>query len=159
MNKFIYIFILHIFFYKKRYFDNIKWFKRGTYVDDSVTSNLHQNTVWRIDSILSAESENHKKMFFYRAARSWNNLPSYLKECTNLDNFKKSLKYYIRNAAHDLIWTKASIRTNVFTLFFRMVLLLVILSLCYCLFYYNCKGPSCKTVQADTGYPFKIYLK
>ena len=50
-----------------------------------------------------AESENHKKMFFYRAARSWNNLPSYLKECTNLDNFKKSLKYYIRNAAHDLI--------------------------------------------------------
>ena len=49
------------------------------------------------------ESEFHKKMFFYRAARSWNNLPSYLKECTNLDNFKKSLKYYIRNAAHDLI--------------------------------------------------------
>ena len=42
------------------------------------------------------ESEFHKNMFFYGAARSWNNLPSHLKECTSLHNFKKLLKLYVK---------------------------------------------------------------
>ena len=46
------------------------------------------------------ESESHKKMLIYRGARSWNNLPDYLKESGNLDQFKRQLKVFIKNAAH-----------------------------------------------------------
>jgi len=34
------------------------------------------------------ECEFHKTMLFYRGARDWNNLPSNLKECSDLDLFK-----------------------------------------------------------------------
>ena len=47
------------------------------------------------------ESEFHKKIFFYRGARTWNNLPSNLKECNTLNSFKVQLKNYIKNAAHE----------------------------------------------------------
>ena len=46
------------------------------------------------------ESELHKKMFIYRGARLWNSLPSQLKEIVNLNQFKKHLKLFIKNAAH-----------------------------------------------------------
>ena len=46
------------------------------------------------------ENESHKKMLMYRGARSWNSLPNYLKETYNIDQFKKLLKVYIKNAAH-----------------------------------------------------------
>lgn len=48
------------------------------------------------------ESEYHKRMFMYRAARSWNKLPSNIKECTSLPSFKKLLKYYIKTRPMDL---------------------------------------------------------
>ena len=46
------------------------------------------------------ESESHKKMLIYRGAKSWNNLPDYLKESSNLDQFKRQLKAFIKNAAY-----------------------------------------------------------
>ena len=42
------------------------------------------------------QNEFHRKMFFYRGARSWNELPNQLKECTNLNTFKVLLKKYIK---------------------------------------------------------------
>ena len=46
------------------------------------------------------ESENHKKMFIYRGAKSWNNLPGHMKDCNDLDKFKRLLKYHVKNVAH-----------------------------------------------------------
>ena len=46
------------------------------------------------------ESENHKKMFIYRGAKSWNNLPGHLKDCHDIEQFKRRLKNYVKNVAH-----------------------------------------------------------
>ena len=43
------------------------------------------------------ECQFQKNMLFYRGARDWNALPGHIKDCHELDKFKKVLKYYIKN--------------------------------------------------------------
>lgn len=43
------------------------------------------------------ESEFYKNILFYRGARDWNVLPDQLKNCNNLDIFKKKLKLFIKS--------------------------------------------------------------
>ena len=43
------------------------------------------------------ESSFQKNMLFYRGAREWNALPGYLKDCNNIDTFKKLLKIHIKS--------------------------------------------------------------
>lgn len=44
-----------------------------------------------------ADSEFHKSMLFYRGASGWNNLPAHIKDCDNVDGFKRLLKCHIRD--------------------------------------------------------------
>jgi hypothetical protein len=43
------------------------------------------------------DNEFHKKMLFYRGAKSWNTLPNFLKDCTNVATFKMLLKRHIKS--------------------------------------------------------------
>ena len=43
------------------------------------------------------ESNFQKNMLLYRGPREWNALPDYLKECINIDRFKKLLKIHIKS--------------------------------------------------------------
>jgi len=42
-------------------------------------------------------NETHKCMLFYRGAKSWNQLPSDIKDCYDMTIFKQKLKYYIKS--------------------------------------------------------------
>ena len=48
--------------------------------------------------IPKANSEFHKRMLFYRGARSWNELPRNIKDCENLNQFKRLLKRHIKSS-------------------------------------------------------------
>jgi len=44
------------------------------------------------------DSEFHKNMLFYRGAKSWNDLPSEIKDCQSIDRFKLLLKNHIKSS-------------------------------------------------------------
>ena len=43
------------------------------------------------------DSEFHKTMLFYRGAKGWNELPPYLKNCYDIDHFRRLLNSFIKN--------------------------------------------------------------
>jgi hypothetical protein len=43
------------------------------------------------------DSEFHKSMLFYRGASCWNDLPGFLKDCSNINDFKRLLKCHIKD--------------------------------------------------------------
>ena len=61
--------------------------------------------------IPKANSEFHKRMLFYRGARSWNELPRNIKDCENLNQFKRLLKRHIKSSNCRI---KAAIVKNIF---------------------------------------------
>ena len=44
------------------------------------------------------DNDFYKNLLFYRGPRDWNNLPNYLKDITNIDLFKKTLKRFIKSS-------------------------------------------------------------
>ena len=42
-------------------------------------------------------NETHKRMLFYRGAKSWNELPGHIKDCYELSTFKQKLKHYLKS--------------------------------------------------------------
>ena len=43
------------------------------------------------------ECQFQKDMLFYRGAKNWNALPGYVKDCHELEKFKRILKYHVKN--------------------------------------------------------------